>query len=294
MTLLNDPASLPTPMWTVVRFLSSVRRPMGREQARAYLSPPALREDGKMFDWAVNTLADLGLLDISEGDRICLADPARHLDGQGLAAFQSVLRAAVLDPERNAGLGEDDSQIGPRDLTRALVWFLSLDPSDTALNWAEAEHAQVGMLPKQVGVPFANGNRWNNFTEWAPVLGLAAPSPLETSRLTPDCTTAVRQEVQARWKPGERVPAVEALNMLRAALPVLGGGAYAEAVGLPSPGEAVAGPALSFALLRGDDEEWLRLEREADAPRNLSVYDPGQPSYPRTYSSITILEGSRG
>jgi hypothetical protein len=294
MTLLNDPASLPTPMWTVVRFLSSVRRPMGREQARAYLSPPALREDGKMFDWAVSTLAEFGLLDVSADDRLSLASPARHLDGQDLAAFQSVLRASVLDPERNTRLGEDDSQIGPRDLTRALAWFLSLDPSDTALNWAEAQDVRLDTRSKQIVVPFSNDVRWNRFTDWAPALGLAAPSPLATSRLTPDCTTAVRQEVQARWKPGERVPAVEALNALRVALPVLGGGAYAEAVGLPSPGEAVAGPALSFALLRGDDEKWLRLEREADAPRNLSVYDPGQPAYPRTYSSITILEGSRG
>ena len=34
--------------------------------------------------------------------------------------------------------------VGARDLTRALSWFLSLDPASVALNWAEAEQRQQG------------------------------------------------------------------------------------------------------------------------------------------------------
>jgi hypothetical protein len=61
------------------------------------------------------------------------------------------------------------------------------------------------------------------------------------------------------------------------------------AVGLASAGDTVAGPALSFALLRGEDEKWLRLYREADARRYLSIHDPESKS-PRTCSAIVLQE----
>ena len=72
--------------------------------------------------------------------------------------------------------------------------------------------------------------------------------------------------------------AVEALRALRDALPVLPGGAYSAAVGVTSPGDNVAGPALSFALLRGDDEAWLKLQTRRRRP-------PG-PQYPRPRAAV--------
>ncbi|MEY9211937.1 hypothetical protein NI17_008010 [Thermobifida halotolerans] len=294
MTLINVSASIPTLMWPVVRFLASVRKGIDKERARAYLSPPALGDDGKVFDAAVSTLVELGLVEETEGV-LSLAASAKELDADNLADFQKVLREAVLAPERNTGLGDDDSHTGPRDLTRALAWYLSLDPSTTALNWAEAQQVQeeTSFRP-EIGRPLVNNTRWNRFAYWASALGLATPSLLTNDRLVPDCTTAVRQVVQSRWKPGEQLPALQFLHALRAALPVLPGGAYAEAIGLPSPGDAVAGPSLSFALLRGEDEGWLRLDRDADAPQYLSVHSFEQGTSPRSCTSITILEDPRG
>jgi hypothetical protein len=200
------------------------------------------------------------------------------------------LRERALAPELNAGIGDGYSTVGARDLTLALCWFLSLDPAETAMNWEEAERRQHEGLKPEVGPTFVNQTRWPGFTDWATALGLAAPALLNSDCLTPDCTLAVRQVMQATWKPGESVSAFEALDQLRQALPVLPGGAYSSAVGIPSPGDSTAGTALSFALLRGHDEQWIRLQRDADARRYLNVHDPSHPTFPRAYSSITILE----
>ncbi len=291
MTLINVDASRPSPMWAVVRYLAFVGKPVGLNQAKAALSPPSLGpDDSTMFDLAIGTLEMLGMVARADDGRLRLDGATRSIDSEDLGAFTAVLRERVLAPELNVGIGNDYSTVGARDLTLALSWFLSLDPAETAMSWDDAEQRQGEGLKPEVGPTFVNRTRWTWFTDWATALGLAAPALLEGDRLTPDCTAAVRQVVQAAWKPGQTINAVEALNSLRAALPVLPGGAYSTGVGIPSPGDSVAGVALSFALLRGDDEHWLRLQRDADARQFLSVHDPGQPTYPRAYSSIVIPE----
>ncbi|MCK9871169.1 hypothetical protein MRI28_16245 [Nocardiopsis dassonvillei] len=294
MTLLNDPASQPIPMWTVVRFLIVHKRPIGFDRAKAFVSPPSVRSDGKAFDNAVSTLEDLGLVTRTKDDQLELSEAARKLDSHDPNSFNALLRDAVLHPDRNTGIGDDDSQTGPRDLTRALAWFLTFDPHHTAPNWDETQNLmEKTPLRSEAGRAIVNGNRWTRFSPWSTALGLTAPSTLQDFRPTPDCTTAVKQVVQASWKAGETVSAVEALATLREALPVLPGGAYSLALGLPSPGEHAAGPALSFALLRGEDEGWIKLGRDADARYSLSVHNP-ESAHPLPYSSISVLEDLDG
>ena len=218
---------------------------------------------------------------------LSLGPPAKSIDAGDYNSFAAALRDRVLAPELNSDIGENSSQAGPRDLTRALAWFLSLDPANSAMNWSQVQQRQLRALKPEVGPAIVNPARWTCFTDWSTALGLSTPGLLDSDRLTPDCTTAVRQVMRASWKPGETVPAVEALHALRDALPVLPGGRYATAVGLASPGDSVAGPALSFALLRGEDEEWLRLQRKADARQSLSIHDPESRSA-RACSSIVL------
>lgn len=291
MTLINVEASRPSPLWALVRLLAFHGRPVRVEQAKALLSPACLSpNETKMFDQAVETLTMLGMLTQADG-RLSLDGTARSIDGEDFGSFAAVLRAGVLAPELNSDIGENESQTGARDLTRALAWFLTLDPARTALNWAEVQQRQVGALKPEAGRAIVNSARWPSFVDWSTALGLSAPALLDNDRLTPDCTAAVRQVMRSFWKPGETVGAVEVLHALRHALPVLPGGLYSTAVGLASPGDAVAGSALSFALLRGEDEESLRLQRDADSRQYLNIQDPGS-KFLRPCSSILIMEGS--
>lgn len=302
MALINVGASLPAPMWAVIRLLAFLKKAVPLDQARALLTPPSLSSKAgardRTFDEAISTLRDLGLILVQdEGTALVLAGEARDVDGQDLDAFTSALRSAVFAPERNSGLGETDDPTGPRDLTRALAWFLSLDPMGHPVHGDIVQNMQKNALKSEVGPAIVNDVRWNRFGFWAPALGLAAPPTVPSAGkrpLTPDCTMAVRQVVQGRWKPGERVKAVEAVAAVREQLPVLPGGAYSRVLGIAGPGQTAAGAALSFALLRGHDEGWLRLERDADARRMLQVIDPEQPSSPRSVSDLVILEAPRG
>lgn len=298
MALINDPASRPAPMWAVVRFLAAEKRPVAVERAKNLLTPPGLvGDDHKMFEWAVDTLKRLRLAEETPEGYLRLTGPAAHLGVADYGAFTGVLRDAVLAPELNSGLGDDDSQVGARDLTRALCWFLSLDPTGESVGLGNYPRLQLNVLSPVVGKAIENNNRWNYFKVWAPALGLGAaalPVSGDASHLVPDCTQAVKQVAQASWGVAETVSAVEVLDRLRAALPVLPGGAYSTAVGVTSPGDTVAGPALSFALLRGADEGWWSLKRDADAMRFLSIHDPDRPSSPHSFSSITIFEDLHG
>jgi hypothetical protein len=78
------------------------------------------------------------------------------------------------------------------------------------------------------------------------------------------------------------------LRVLRDDLPVLPGGQYSLAVGLPSADDTNAGPAVSHALLRGEVEGWLALERDADAQNRIFIYDPDNPASPRACSTVKI------
>lgn len=302
MTLLNVGAALPSQTWAVVRLLAYLEKAVTLEEARALLSPPSIRgektQDKPPFDKAVSTLEELDLLRIEgEDQQLSLSGPAAALDGQDGSTFGSVLRRAILDPAKNTSLGDSPDQTGPRDLTRALAWLLTFDPTDP-MDWPRAQNEQRDALRPEAGAVFSNHTRWLRFNYWAPSLGLAA-APLfqieegNANRLVPDCTVAVRQTLAELQKTDVRTNAVEVLRTLREQIPVLPGGAHSRAVGLRSPGDTTAGAALSFALLRGEDEKWLRMEHDDDAQHVLQVHDPDRSSA-RPVSAITILEAVHG
>ena len=124
----------------------------------------------------------------------------------------------------------------PKDLVRALAWFLSCDPF-TSLDLDDVAQLQEGALPvSRVGKPIVNDVRWNRFAYWAPALGFAPEPLLDNDRprqpMVPDCTVAVRQTVQSAWVKDQRVEASEATERIIAELPVLPGGSYSQSLGL--------------------------------------------------------------
>jgi hypothetical protein len=293
MTLLNDPASLPSPMWAVVRFLLSADGRFPAEGARALLCPPSLLPGGQVngdstFASAVRTLRELGLV-TADDDHLTLTPPARELPLDGIAGFSDLLRAAVLDADRNAGLHEDGNQTGPKDLVRALSWFLTLD-AFTPLGLGEVTELQDGAFASHFPNPIVNDTRWTRFGFWGPVLGFVARPVLDNGqtglRLVPDCTAAVRRTMLAIWAKGEQVEAADAVDRILEELPVLPGGLYSRLLALPTPADVAS--SLSLAMLRGESEGWLSFGAPSDAVRGVFLADPDAVSGTRQISLITI------
>ncbi|WP_280335144.1 protein DpdG [Nocardia wallacei] len=291
MAFLNVDRALPPQLWALVRLLSA-RQPLTDSQARALMSPDSLNVGMKSeppFQSTVRTLLELELIVQDESGKLSLryAMPT-------LADFQQHLREALFAPARNTGL-EFDPITGNRDMTIVLCYFLNFDPLDPPITRTQVDEQSADRFSVEAKNPTPSNVRWPRFGYWAPMLGLAA-APLipasDSSALTPDCTTAVRQVLAASHAAGRTVPAVELVRTIRKAIPVLPGGTYSTRLGIPDPGEQVVDPALSFALLRGCYEGWLRFERFADSASTVTVADRDDPN--RRVSDILVSEGING
>lgn len=277
MALINVGASLPSYTWAVTRLLIAAGGNLDAKSARLMLTPPTLLRtgDNDEYDAAVRTLADLGIAQ-RVGGELELADEARALPLDHVAGFNSLLRRAALAQARNVDIGDSPDLDGPKDLVRALAWFLTRDPA-TPLDFDMVVNLQDGAFPTHLPPPFVNDVRWGYFVYWAPALGFAPRSLLDEGgrvKLVPDCTVAVRETVLSLWSKGQSVRPSEAIDRILVELPVLPGGAYSRSLGLEVPGGGVS-PVLSNALLTGAEVGWITLERAADATDVIFLADAG-------------------
>lgn len=275
MALINKGASLPSYVWAVTRLLIAAAGKMDEESARLMLTPPTLLRTGENdeYDVAVKTLADLGIVKESCGN-IELADEARGLSPDDVVGFNALLRRAVLSPVRNVGIADSADLDGPKDLVRALAWFLTRDPA-TPLDLETVGNLQKGAFRSHLPPPIVNDVRWGFFVHWAPALGFAARSLLDEARrakLVPDCTAAIRDTVLSLWGKGQSVRPSAAIGSILTELPVLPGGAYSRSLELEVPEDGIS-PALSNALLTGADSGWITLERDSDAADVIFLLD---------------------
>lgn len=272
MALINEGASFPSFMWAVVRLLLVLGGKADAENAKQLLTPPTLPAgETREFSTAVKSLADLGIV-ADDGEIIELTSAAWALSPNDVAGFNGLLRRAVLDPARNRGLADSPDLDGPKDLVRALAWFLTRDPL-VPQGWESVAQFQRGAFASHLPPPIANDVRWGRFAYWAPALGFAAASliPKEgRSPLVPDCTVAVRETALGLWKEGQAVRASEGVERIIEELPVLPGGRYSRMLGLTPPNGQVAA-SLSNALLAGEVDGWLALSNPSDADNILLV-----------------------
>lgn len=291
MTLINQGASFPSYVWAVVRLLLASGGKLDEQTAMLLLTPPTLPAgETTEYNYAVRTLADLGIVTTKEGT-VMLTLAAQALSADDIAGFNGLLRRSALDPARNAGLAESDDLDGPKDLVRALAWFLTQDPA-TPLDLHAATQLQEGAFHSHLPPPVANDVRWGRFVYWAPALGLAAQPLLDEIgpvKLVPDCTVAVRETVLGLWKKGQVVSPSEAVDRIIAELPVLPGGAYSRSLGLDAPQEGEVSPSLSNALLTGDEAGWITMDRRSDAGDVIFLVDA---SGPRVGVSNFTINGS--
>jgi hypothetical protein len=298
MVMINDPGSLPAPMWAVVRMFATAETELTKVSLQCLLSPPSISsgEGGveKVVGWAIATLGDLGVVH-ADGDRIRLTAEANALAGGNIESMLDFLRTAIIAPDRNTEL-DTPNQTGPRDLVRALVWFLTLDPLGQPMGWDEASRLQAGAFAEDIGLPFSNSVRWNRFFYWASVLGFASRHAfLGESRkqaLVPDCSVAVRQTVRRLWPMGTRLGIYEFVEGVVEALPVLPEGRYGRELGVTADPDRLS-RSLSFALLCGHDQGWITLGRKADSQHDLALVDPDLVNRSRRITDVEI-HGSNG
>jgi len=302
MTLILEEASLPAPMWAVTRALLIMGKPMPAEDVKALVSPPALFADGtdsrETFDHAAQSLEEYGVL-TPRSETLALAIHGSRIRLDDYSGFCDLLRTAVLAAERNDGLGTTREGRGPREFVRALCWFLCRDPADESVSSTSysAVQSQPGVVPFPAlpGLtPIANSNRWNRFTYWALALGFAevAVFGAEGRRIIPDCTQAVGRTIRKLWPVGKQVEGHEVVAAVLRELPVLPGGAYSRALGLPQSDQLSS--ALSFALLSAADRGWIDLRQPSDAPRDIFAVDPDAASGTRRITYVVVREGLDG
>jgi hypothetical protein len=286
MALLNPPEIRLSVMSLTVSYLARRR---GQKDDQAHLintvAPPSLTADGKhQLDARVNLTAalEIGLL-VKDGDEIRLPDGVAALTKKGGYAIAKHVRSLVLADSLNRGAW--GSQMGARDLTNALAWFLtfSAEHAPARMEGAElsAHHAQEADFgPRQgggerdedaSGWPISNLTRWNTFQRWACSLGFAWRSP--SGRLVPDPAVAVGESIQELFDGTGTLSAEDFVLRLGRLLPVLDTGRYRTFVaenwrrdpGQPNQLSSATTDALSRLARNGV----LSFEDRADAPRYL-------------------------
>lgn len=279
VALINVESSLPRPLWALVRHLAHQPRKRQRlADAEAVLSPPSLIPEGdkqRTFERAVRTAEELGLVEQTD-ETIALSSAAEAVGGEDIQGFYDLLRQRVFSRVDAKTLATDPSQTQGKDLLRSLCWFLTLESQLDKVTANTFGVEQHNVLTEDLGNPLKNMARWNGFTYWAPALGFADAPLLPHSgprALVPDCTRAVRRTVKQTWQPGTRLAAREFVDGLLEALPVLPRGRFSVALGLESGPHDVSAT-LSFALQRGREERWLRLNAPSDAAGGVQFSDP--------------------
>ena len=160
-------------MWAVMRLLLASGGKLDEKAAKLLLTPPSLTAgENDEYDVAVKTLAELGIVTAGWWNRCASTAKPGRCPSTTSRASTALLRRAALDPARNVGLAETDDLGGPKDLVRALAWFLTQDPA-TPLDWDGGRRVSR-MVPSPAICRRHSriASRWDRFVYWGPALGL--------------------------------------------------------------------------------------------------------------------------
>lgn len=282
MALLNPPELRPSVIVIITRFLA-VRRGQRDQVERLIetLAPAGLAGANPDLDVRRNLVAaaELGLV-IRSGDEVSLADGLVNVARRGDQAIADHIRARVLAEDLNTGAW--GTQVGARDVTNALSWFLTFPANESPIQMEGQERAAKDLQERDFGPrqgtgedddaggwPIGNPTRWNAFRWWSCSLGFAWVSPRE--HLIPDPTRAIRAVLPDVIGQASELTAREFIDKLADALPVLDSGRYRAFVEAnwrrpPAEQQRLSSP-LSEALERLRAAGVLRFDDRADAPR---------------------------
>lgn len=282
MALLNTAEIRPSVVVMLIRYLATRRGDRDQvERLISTLAPRGLGGANPDLDVRRCLIAatELGLV-VRSGDDAALADGVAKAVRRGERDLVDLLRAKALAEEVNqAPWG---SQVGARDLTNALSWFLSFRATDSPTqmegqNRSAKELQERDFGPRQgvaneddgAGWPIGNAARWNSFRLWAPSLGFAWVSP--KGYLVPDPTKALRAALPDIVANASEFTAREFVDRVGDVIPVLDGGRYRLFVEQnwrrpPAEQHRLSGP-LSDAFERLRSSGALTFDDRADAAR---------------------------
>lgn len=282
MALLNPPELRPSLMILLIEYLDS--RHGGKdsmERLVATLAPESLSVDQKHqldIEVTVDAACAIGLV-TRDGDTISATPAARAASKSGSRGVVRLLRRTVLSSPNNTEAW--GSQVGARDLTTSLAWFLCI-PEERAPDRMESGPNSLTRLQQECfgsrsgdgetersKWPIVNDTRWVSFRRWACSLGFAWSDP--SGRILPDPTPAVRDELSTVLRGSDEMPAQRFFDAIAKELPVLDGGAYREHVAENmltelSPSDRLT-DSMSLAIRRLEREGRLRVVDSADADR---------------------------
>lgn len=280
MALLNPPELRPSGIVTILRYLAAQRAQQDvMQRLLDTVAPPSLKGDPQS-DVRRNLRAatELGLIR-RDGDKVTLTESARAAVAGGQSEVVKLLRARVFDDSLNTAPWR--SQVGARDLTNALSWYLTMRPSDAPIQMESGPRSAEQLQLKDFGPrqeedggkssnwPINNNNRWGPFRRWACSLGFAWVNP--NGHLVPDPTAAIRDSLPELFEGVSELTAQDFVKKLGEAVPVLDGGRYREFVTSnwerpPTEERGLTVP-LSDALERLVGEQAIAVYDRADAPR---------------------------
>jgi hypothetical protein len=192
--------------------------------------------------------------------------------------FRALVRSALL-----AKAGDDiASNQTPSDVAVGLAWLLAQDPARPPAH-AHRAGPEAALAAQKLDSFVSTDEQWRALLRWAQALGcvtVASSSSSARRFVLPDPTSAIREELPAIRRDG--LTAVEFREALVKSLPILDGGRisdYMRSVRAPSidlRGDAMAGPAFSFALRRLQNRQVISLLQEADATYRVTCVLHGE------------------
>jgi len=302
MALLDPPQILPNVAAVLLRTLRGMDgQEATRDDLEKVVAPAALQRGERAsaspgsrgFEDTLRACVVIGLFERDDDVvRLHPALPEAVRDRRREPDVPRLLRDLVLTEQLNFSLWE--SNVGARDLTRALAWYLAQDPLRPPAGWNEPDGVDLVQerqftASEQV---FSNDTRWGAFARWAAFLGFVVRVPREgRTVLIPDPTAAIR-DVAPPLLGSERVEVNSFVEELARALPVFDGGEYRRAVEARMRPDVVTAssdqlsPSLAHALLRLRDERVLVIEDLADAPMKMRLPDGFGPERTVTHVSL--------
>ncbi|MCW3795386.1 protein DpdG [Paenibacillus sp. LS1] len=284
MSLMKNVQATPSRVSAIYRLtLQMPHKRIETNKLKQLLMPQALANtDRNETDFIGLTIPELIKLNLIEESDNCLQVPENLpkeiLDNKQLErALPHVLREKALTSSNF----ESNSNA---DLAKIIAWYLSQNPYNAPGSWEAVENALMIQLKDKMDC--TSDPRYGQFEDWALYFGFVSRLP---KMLFPDPTRVIRHYLPQLFhdKPTHNIDTI--VKRLSKLCPVMEMGHYRESLrlkyGAENLKEGHLSQATSFAWMRLEEENIVRLEKKSDA----DIYLFSENQYMHRYSEITWL-----